>query len=70
MDRTTTADRTTEVRAILLELAKRLDDRAATEAASVPYWSPCPPSVLGDRTAAEVLRAHAEEYRPAMREAS
>ncbi|GGO87740.1 hypothetical protein GCM10011584_13090 [Nocardioides phosphati] len=44
----------------LRRLAKIEDDRAAAEAATVPYWSPCPPSVLGARAAARALRADAE----------
>lgn len=44
----------------LLELARREDDLAAAEAASVPYWSPCPPSVYGHRAAAEALRSEAK----------
>lgn len=43
----------------LLELARREDDLAAAEAASVPYWAPCPPSVYGHRAAAEALRGEA-----------
>lgn len=52
----------TTVRGILLNLAKQQDDLAAQEAAAVPYWTPCPPSVLGRRAAAEALRAQADEY--------
>ena len=50
------------VRVILLKLAKHQDDLAAQDAAEVPYWTPCPPSVLGRRAAAEALRAQADEY--------
>ncbi|GCD88157.1 hypothetical protein [Nocardioides sp. LS1] len=49
-----------KLRSILLELARHQDDLAATEAAVTPYWSPCPPSVLGHRTAAAALRAQAD----------
>lgn len=44
----------------LRRLAKAEDDRAAAEAAEVPYWDPCPSSVLGARAAARALRADAE----------
>lgn len=44
----------------LRRLAKAEDDRAAAEAAEVPYWIPCPSSVLGARAAAQALRADAE----------
>lgn len=44
----------------LLLLARAEEDRAASQAASIPYWSPCPPSVQGHRLAAEVLRAEAD----------
>lgn len=40
----------------LLRLAAREDDLAAQEAATVPYWAPCPSTVLGHRTAGHVLR--------------
>ncbi len=52
------------VRALLLKLAKQQDDLAAEEAAKVPYWTPCPPTVVGRRAAADVLRAQADEYLP------
>jgi len=44
----------------LLRLARTEEDRAAAEAAEVPYWSTCPPSVLGHRAAAVILRADAD----------
>jgi len=44
----------------LFELARREDALAAAEAASVPYWEPCPSSVDGHRAAAEALRSEAE----------
>lgn len=44
----------------LFELARREDELAAAEAAGVPYWAPCPPSVFGHRVAAEALRTEAE----------
>jgi hypothetical protein len=50
------------VRRTLLELAKLEDDRAADEAATVPYWRPCPTSVEAHRLAAEVLRAAADRF--------
>ncbi|PVG80635.1 hypothetical protein DDE18_22075 [Nocardioides gansuensis] len=51
-----------KLRAILLELARREDDSAATEAAAIPYWSPAPPTVLGHRTAAALLRNAADQF--------
>ncbi|MCW2765485.1 MAG: hypothetical protein JWO11_1444 [Nocardioides sp.] len=44
----------------LLRLARLEDDKAANEAAGVPYWSPCPPSVNGHREAAAALRQGAD----------
>jgi hypothetical protein len=44
----------------LLRLARHEEDLAAAEGAEVPYWAPCPPSVLGHRTAAAALRADAD----------
>lgn len=49
------------LRSLLLELARREDDMAAHEAATIPYWAPCPESVIGRRVAAAVLRAEADE---------
>jgi hypothetical protein len=57
---TTASTMTSELRSVLLELARRQDDLAANEAAATPYWTPCPPSVLGRRSAAAVLRAEAD----------
>ena len=51
---------TSELRSALLKLARRQDDLAADEAAATPYWAPCPPSALGRRSAAAVLRAEAD----------
>jgi hypothetical protein len=51
------------VQRMLLRLALVQDERAASEAAQVPYWSPCPDSVLARRTAAEVLRECADQLR-------
>ena len=53
---------TSTVPAILLELAKQQEELAADEAAAVPYWTPCPPSVSGHRAAAEALREQAERF--------
>jgi hypothetical protein len=50
------------VRRTLLELAKLEEDRAADEAATVPYWLPCPTSVEAHRLAAEVLRSAADRF--------
>jgi hypothetical protein len=46
----------------LLRLARSEDDRAADEAAKVPYWAPYPPSVQGHRSAAAILRADADRF--------
>jgi hypothetical protein len=48
------------LRSLLFELARHQDELAADEAAATPYWTPCPPSVLGHRSAANALRAEAE----------
>jgi len=45
---------------LLLALAKGQDELAAIEAAATPYWAPCPPPVVGRRTAARLLRAEAD----------
>jgi hypothetical protein len=57
---TTASTMTSELRSVLLALARRQDDLAADEAAATPYWAPCPSSVLGRRSAAAVLRAEAD----------
>lgn len=44
----------------LQNLARLEEDRAANEAATVPYWAPCPASVQGRRLAAAALRADAD----------
>jgi hypothetical protein len=50
----------------LLRLATLEEDLAASEAAQVPYWSPCPASVAGHRAAARALREDADRIlRPA-----
>jgi hypothetical protein len=46
----------------LLRLAKDEENQAADEAAKVPYWTSCPPSVLGHRAAAAILRADADRF--------
>ncbi|WP_109509204.1 hypothetical protein [Nocardioides speluncae] len=46
----------------LLLLAGREDIAAAQEAALVPYWAPCPASVVGHRAAARALREAAEQF--------
>jgi hypothetical protein len=50
-----------KLRAILLDLARHQDNMAADQASSTPYWAPCPPSVLGHRSAAAALRAQADQ---------
>jgi hypothetical protein len=59
MDISPTAE-TSALRRELLRLALVEQDRAATEAARVPYWTTSPPSVQGHRSAASILRAHAD----------
>ncbi len=49
------------LRSILLDLARSQDNLAAVEAASTPYWAPCPSSVLGHRSAAAALRIEADQ---------
>jgi hypothetical protein len=44
----------------LLVLARREEDAAAAEASALPYWTSCPPSVVGHRAAARALRADLE----------
>ena len=51
---------TSELRSVLLELARRQDELAFHEAATTPYWAPFPSTVLGRRSAAAVLRAEAD----------
>lgn len=46
----------------LLRLARAEEERAATEAAKVPYWEGYPASVVGHRAAAAILRADADLF--------
>ena len=48
------------VRGIIFDLATEEEAAAADEAAEVPYWCSCPPSVIGHRAAARALRRAAE----------
>lgn len=50
-----------ELRAILLELARREEERAANGAAAQSYWVACPAAVHGHRAAAEALRDQADQ---------
>jgi hypothetical protein len=50
------------LRQILLDLARREDNIAHSEAAAVPYWAPHPPSVIGHRAAANALRSEADRF--------
>ena len=50
------------VRRELLELARIEEDRAANDAAAVPYWSSGPPSIAGHRAAAAALREDADRF--------
>jgi hypothetical protein len=47
------------LRTELYRLARREDSLADEECARVPYWAPCPASVLGHRAAARALEAEA-----------
>ena len=58
--RTTTSPVEKSLRRELLRLAREERDRAATEAAAVPYWSVGPPSIQGHRAAAAILRELAD----------
>lgn len=60
MDHYATVHTETRLRSLLLELARREDEMAAREAATTPYWAPCPDSVVGRRAAASALRAEAD----------
>lgn len=55
-----------EMRALLLNLARREDNLAFEEAAGTPYWAPTPVSVVGHRCAADALRAQADAFLPAV----
>lgn len=46
----------------LLRLARVEDDLADTEAASVHYWEPLPPTIQARRLAARLLRADADRF--------
>lgn len=48
------------LRHVLIRLAEEQEAAAAEEAAHVPYWKPCPHSVIGVRIAARALREAAE----------
>ncbi len=50
------------LRQALLALARMEDNFACTEAARVPYWAACPPSVQGHRAAAQALRTDADRF--------
>jgi hypothetical protein len=52
----------------LVLLARHEDDVAAREAARIPYWAACPPSVDGHRAAARALRADLERLEAESRE--
>lgn len=54
-------DIATSLRRCLLRLAAEEDAQAAEEAARIPYWEPCPVSVLGHRRAASALRLEADK---------
>jgi hypothetical protein len=58
---TTTSPIADALRRALLRLAREEQDRAATEAAAVPYWSVGPASIQGHRAAAAILRAEADK---------
>jgi hypothetical protein len=50
------------IRRELLNLARIEEDRAADDAAAVPYWSHRPPSVAGHNAAAAALREAADRF--------
>ena len=56
---------TVQLRRILLDLARREEEIARTEAALVPYWAPHPASVIGHRAAAVALRSEAQRFQEA-----
>jgi hypothetical protein len=58
----TATDTATAVRRELLRLAREEAERAAAEAAAVPYWSRCPATVQGHRLASAILRADADRF--------
>lgn len=58
-EKTATAVR---IRQVLLDLARREEDIAHSEAAAVPYWAPHPVSVIGHHAAAEALRSEADRF--------
>lgn len=63
MDRTRgseSVDLTDAICQALIELARKEDELAAAEAARLPYWAVCTPSMEGHHAAAEALRAEAE----------
>jgi hypothetical protein len=51
---------TSRLRSLLLQMARHQDDLAADELAATSYWSPCPSSAVGHRSAAAALRAEAD----------
>lgn len=57
-----TAQTASRLRQILLDLARRERNMAASEAAAVPYWEPLPSSVMGHRAAAAALRSEADRF--------
>ena len=59
---TLTSTVATMIRRELLELARIEDDRAADDAAAVPYWSHRPPSIAGHQAAAAALREAADRF--------
>lgn len=50
------------IRRELLALARLEEDRAANDAAAVPYWSHRPASVAGHQAAAAALRDAADRF--------
>jgi hypothetical protein len=50
------------IRRELLELARIEEDRAANDAAAIPYWSHRPPSIAGHQAAAAALREAADRF--------
>ena len=65
---TRSTDLITAVCRELLRLARVQDDRAASEAARMPYWMPLPERVLGHRAAASALRADVAQLESTLRQ--
>ncbi|WP_028656510.1 hypothetical protein [Nocardioides sp. J54] len=54
---TTTGATAPDLQAELLRIARKYEELGAQEAASTPYWAPCPATVVTFRAVARALRA-------------